>query len=334
MSPREIVKMSLAFEGPPRIPYGMSAGFPRDMRGVGRKPAPNSQAKPWRKTNGYWEMMDEWGNTWRRLESITKGEVWKGVIEENWDLLDSYEMPRTDAPELYEEARAQCREYHDQGFFVLGGVNWPFNTARYMRRMENFLADVALEKGRVRDLLQRITDAIEREIYRMADCGVDGIMSGEDWGTQDRLLVSPACWRELFKPGFKQLCGAAHSRGLSVWLHSCGHVTEILEDWVEVGIDVCQFDQPELHGIDYLSEHFGGCLHFWSPVDIQKTLQTRDLARVERTARSYVERLGSFGGGFIAGYYGSNEALGLDPKYQEAACRAFMKYGDPAPNAC
>ena len=212
MTPREIVKMSLAFAGPPRIPYGMGAEFPRDMRSVGRKPAPNSRAQPWTKCNEHWEMTDEWGNIWRRLESITKGEVAKGVIEESWDLLDSYEMPKTDAPELYEDARARCEEYHREGFFVLGGVNWPFNTARYMRRMENFLADVALEKERVRDLLQRISDAAEREIYRLADCGVDGIMSGEDWGTQDRLLVSPTCWRELFKLGFQQLCGAAHSR--------------------------------------------------------------------------------------------------------------------------
>lgn len=331
MTSREIVQMSLAFAGPPRIVYGMGGGFPRDMASVGRGPALNSRAKPWQKKNGYWEMVDEWGNIWRRLESITKGEVWKGVIEESWDLLDTYEFPKTDAPELYEAAKARCRELHEKGWFVLGSVGWPFNIARYMRRMENFLADVASEPERVRDLLWRITLLLEKEIHRLAECGVDGIMSGEDWGTQDRLLVSPTTWRRLFKPCFQHLCDAAHSHGLSVWLHSCGHVSEVLEDWVEVGINVCQFDQPELHGIDWLAEHFGGRLHFWCPVDIQRTLPTRDPVRIERAAKEYVEKLGCYGGGFIAGYYGSNEALGLDPKYQAIACRAFMRYGDPAP---
>ncbi len=331
MTSREIVHTSLAFAGPPRIPYGMGGGFPCDLRGVSRKPAPNSRARPWTNLGAYWEMTDECGNTWRRLEDVTKGEVHHGVIEDGWHLLDSYEFPKTDGPQLYEEAKARTEEYHREGFFVLGHVGWPFNTARYMRRMEVFLADVAAEPERVRDLLQRIADILEVEIHRLADCGVDGIMSGEDWGTQDRLLVHPDTFRKLFLPCFRQLCGAAHSRGLSVWFHSCGHVTEVLEDWAQAGINVCQFDQPELHGIDYLAEHFGGRLHFWSPVDIQKTLQTRDPLRIERAAREYVEKLGSFGGGFIAGYYGSNEALGLDPKYQEIACRAFMKYGDPAP---
>ncbi|MFC1714181.1 uroporphyrinogen decarboxylase family protein [Candidatus Poribacteria bacterium] len=331
MTSREIVKMSLEFAGPPRIPYGMGGGFPRDMASVGRKGAPNSRAKSWKQYDGYWEMIDEWGNIWRRLESITKGEVYKGVIEDSWDMLYAYEFPKTDGADLYEGARARCQELHEEGFFVLGSVGWPFNIARYMRRMENFLADVAGEKELVKDLLKRIADILEVEIYRMADAGVDGIMSGEDWGTQDRLLVHPNSFREIFKPCFEQLCGAAHSRGLSVWFHSCGHVTEVLEDWVEAGIDVCQFDQPELHGIDYLSENFGGRMHFWSPVDIQKTLQTGEPATVEAAAKEYIDKLGSFGGGFVAGYYGSNEAIGVDPALQAVACEAFMKYGDPAP---
>jgi len=331
MTSREIVEMSLEFAGPPRIPYGMGGGFPNDVASVGRKSAPNSKAKPWTEYGEYWEMIDAWGNTWRRLENITKGEVHRGVIEDSWDLLDTYDFPRTGGADLYEDTHVRCKELHEQGYFVLGSVGWPFNVARYMRRMENFLADVAGEKERVKDLLKRIADILEVEIYRMADAGVDGIMSGEDWGTQDSLLVHPNSFREIFKPCFEQLCGAAHSRGLSVWFHSCGYVIDVLEDWVEAGIDVCQFDQLEIHDINHLAKNFGGRMHFWSPVDIQKTLQTGDPAIVEATAKEYIEKLGCFGGGFIAGYYGSNAAIGVDPELQAVACRAFMKYGDPAP---
>jgi uroporphyrinogen-III decarboxylase len=197
--------------------------------------------------------------------------------------------------------------------------------------MENFLADVAGEPERVRRLLDRVADCVEAEIVGLADAGCDGIMTGEDWGTQDRLLVSPASFRAIFKPVFRRLCDVAHARGLSIWFHSCGYVRDVIGDWLEVGIDVCQFDQPELHGIDFLAEHFGGKMHFWSPVDIQKTLQTRDLPTIERAARDYVDKLAAHGGGFVAGYYGSNEAIGLDPLYQEAASKAFMAAGDPPP---
>jgi hypothetical protein len=332
MTPREIVLKSLAFEGPDRIAYGMGGGFPSDIRSVGRKTARNRNPRGWQqKPDGSWDMVDEWGNTWGRLEGITKGEVIHGVIEDDWSLLDSYDFPATDDPQLYVDAKERCARFHEEGFYVLGSVNWPFAAARYMRRMENFLCDVAAEPEQVKKLLSRVADVVEGEINGFADAGVDGVMAAEDWGTQDRLLVSPRSFRELFKPVFKRLCDVAHSRGLSVWLHSCGYVKDVIGDWLEVGVNVCQFDQPALHGIDWLAENFGGKMHFWCPVDIQKTLQTRDIPTIEAAAREYVEKLGRYGGGFIAGYYGSNEALGLDPIYQAAACRAFMAAGDPPP---
>ncbi|MGI6352658.1 MAG: uroporphyrinogen decarboxylase family protein [Armatimonadota bacterium] len=331
MTSREIVHASMHFAGPPRIAYGMAGGFPSDVRGVVHAPPPNSRARGWTNRGRYWDMIDEWGNEWRRLEAITKGEVHKGVIQDSWDLLDGYRWPQLDRAELYEGTAQRTREFHEEGYFVLGGLRWPFDVARYMRGMENFLADCAGDKERVKHLMGLVTDILERQIHRYADAGVDAVMSGEDWGTQDRLLVSPDTFREIFLPCFRRLCGAAHSRGLYVWFHSCGYVREVIGDWFEAGIDCCQFDQPELHGIDLLARKFGGRMHFWCPVDIQTTLQTRDKDRIRAAARDYVEKLGSYGGGFVAGYYGSNEALGLEPEYQAAACEAFMQSGDPAP---
>jgi uroporphyrinogen decarboxylase len=329
VSSREIVQQSLAFAKPPRIPFAMGGGFPSDFRGVSRKAAPNRQMQPWTEREGYWNMVDEWGNEWRRLESITKGEVHKGVIEEGWELLETYQWPDVDRADLYEEAAERVTEFHREGFYVHGGVGMSFDIARYMRRMEVFLADCAADPDRVRALLDRIADLLERQVHRFADIGVDGISSGEDWGTQDRLLMSPSMFRRLFKPVYERVVGAARSRGLSFRLHSCGWVREIIPDWIETGVNILQFDQPELHEIDFLSEHFGGKVHFESPVDIQTTLQTRDHAVIEATARDYIDKLTApFGGGFIAGFYGSNPALGLEPAYQETACRTYMEHGE------
>jgi uroporphyrinogen decarboxylase len=325
---RQIVRQSLAFASPPRIPYAMGCGFPSDFRGVHRKPAPNRRQQPWTRRETYWNMIDEWGNEWRRLESVTKGEVFRGAIEEGWHLLEQYAWPEVDRADLYEEAAGQVREYHREGYYVQGGVGMSFDIARYMRRMEVFLADCASEPDRVEILLGRIADLLERQVHRYADIGVDGIASGEDWGTQDRLLVSPAMFRRLFKPIYRRVVGAARSRGLSFRLHSCGFVREIIPDWIETGVEILQFDQPELHGIGYPAEQFGGRVHFECPVDIQTTLQTRDHPCIRRAARDYIDRLaGPFGGGFIAGYYGSNEAIGLDPQYQETAAKAYMEHG-------
>ncbi|MBT3344106.1 MAG: hypothetical protein HN712_01265 [Gemmatimonadetes bacterium] len=328
VSSREIVQQSLAFAAPSRIPFAMGGGFPSDFRGVSRAPAPNRQTQPWTERDGYWNMIDEWGNEWQRLENITKGEVHRGVIEEGWELLETYQWPDVDRADLYEEAAARVKEFHAEGYYVHGGVGMSFDIARYMRRMEVFLTDCAAEPDRVRALLDRIGDLLEKQVHRYADIGVDGISSGEDWGTQDRLLMSPAMFRDLFKPVYRRVVGAARSRGLSFRLHSCGYVREIIPDWIETGVNILQFDQPEIHGIDNLSENFGGKVHIESPVDIQTTLQTRDHDVIRAAARDYIEKLSApFGGGFIAGYYGSNPALGLDPEYQETASKAYMEHG-------
>jgi hypothetical protein len=155
--------------------------------------------------------------------------------------------------------------------------------------------------------------------------GADAVMFAEDWGTQDRLLVSPRMWRELFRPDFAVLCEAAHRNGLTVWMHSCGYIYDIINDLIECGISVLQLDQPGLFGVDRLAAEFGGRVTFWSPVDIQQVLPTGDAARIEAFARDLVVKLGA-GGGFIAGYYGGNEAIGVRPEWQDIACRAFVKY--------
>ncbi|MEW6753796.1 MAG: uroporphyrinogen decarboxylase family protein [Candidatus Latescibacterota bacterium] len=329
LTSRQIVQESLAFACPPRIPYAMGGGFPSDFRGVGRKPAPNRLQQPWTQRDGHWDMVDEWGNQWRRLEAITKGEVHRGAIEEGWHLLETYQWPDVDRADLYEEAAERVKQYHGEGCYVQGGMGMSFDIARYMRRMEVFLADCAAEPARVQALLERLAGMLEQQVHRYADIGVDGISTGEDWGTQDRLLMSPRMFRRLFKPVYQRVVGAARSRGLSFRLHSCGFVREIIPDWIETGVDILQFDQPELHSIDYLATHFGGRVHFECPVDIQTTLQTRDHGRIRNAAQEYIDKLASpFGGGFIAGYYGSNEALGLDPQYQETAARTFMERGE------
>jgi len=165
--------------------------------------------------------------------------------------------------------------------------------------------------------------------------GADGVMFCEDWGTQERLLVSPKMWRDLFKPDFTRLCAAAKQRGLHVWMHSCGYIWDIIPDLIESRIAVLQLDQPGLFGVDRLAEDFGGRVNFWCPVDIQRVLPTGDLDRIDAFARDLVERLSPFGrdggrAGFIAGYYGSNDAIGVRPEWQDHACRAFVKYGGGA----
>lgn len=298
--------------------------YPNDFVSVGTSDDPNW--KPSRtfapEQGAMWE--DEWGNVWSRLDNFSKGEVVKGAIKD-WSQLDDYHMPTYDDPARYQDARKKFAEHPDR--FKIGGLpGFPFAIMRYLRRMEIFLADLILHPREVRRLADRVTALLVQCIENWAAVGADGVMFAEDWGTQDRLLVSPAMWRELFKPDFKVICEAARRRNITVWMHSCGYIYDIIGDLIGCGISVLQLDQPGLFGIDRLAADFGGRVTFWSPVDIQRVLPTGDAEKIERFAREMIAKLGACGGGFIAGYYGGNEAIGVRPEWQDVACRAFVKY--------
>lgn len=325
MNSREIVMRTLEYTGPERVAASFPEPYWHDLRGThfsleGFRPQ-WQEVKPGRE-----EYVDEWGNTWARVDRTSKGEVARGVLED-WAALDGLVLPDLANPENFHAVRAACAD-PDRQYFIQGGLpGFPFNIARKMRRLDQFLMDILVEPEKVGDLLQRIEDLLAATIVQYAEAGVDAVMFPEDWGTQESLMINPATWREVFKPGFDRLCDVAHEHGIKVFMHSCGKITAIIPDLIEAGIDLLQFDQPRLHGIETLGQ-FHGQITFWCPVDIQKTLQTHDEEEIRADAKKMIECLGGPEGGFIAGYYSDNASIGLDLHWQDVACKAFMEYGD------
>ncbi len=324
MDSREIVQRVLAFEDPPRIAASFPAPYWHDFAHGGYR-WPRGPENIWHQTEGgRWEYIDEFGNLWARLESISKGEVAQGALK-SLDDVETFELPDLTKPEYYEEAQERYESQPDK--YRLGSLpGFAFNITRKLRKLDQYFMDLLLEPEAMKILLRRTDDLLEGMIGRYAEIGADAIMFGEDWGTQKALMIKPDTWRELFKPGFVRLCKVAHDAGMRVFMHSCGKITSIIPDLIDAGIDVLQFDQPRLHGFDNLHK-YAGQVTYWCPVDIQTTLQTGDLDLIEQETIEQIEMLGTPHGGVIGGYYSSNEAIGIDPDVQDAACRFFMKHG-------
>jgi uroporphyrinogen decarboxylase len=325
---RELIQRVLARDNPPRIGLTFSAfeGQPRicDTAGAGPSIDPAFEPARWNDEEGGECWTDEWGCTWRRLPGKTKGgEVIEAPIQ-TWDDLQTYAPPTLSDPSRYESAARTFEQTADR--YRLGSIaGCCFNIARYLRRMDQYLLDCAAEPDRVKTLNRMVSDIVADQVDIYADIGAEGVFFCEDWGTQDRLLVSPTMWRDLFRPGFERLLSRAHSKGLTVWMHSCGCVRDIIPELVELGIDVLQFDQPDLHGIDHLAA-FHDQVTFWCPVDIQTTLQSGCRGVIQAKAREMVEKLGC-GGGLIAKNYGDDFSIGAAPIWQHWAYEAFVEAG-------
>lgn len=328
MTSNEIIRRVVDFSGPERIGMTFSAlnGVPRmnDMFGAGLTADPDFDERRYEKDGKpYW--YDIWGNLWSKADPKHSGEVVEGVIKD-WSQLDSLELPPLDDPARYVRAKELFAQ--NPHMYRVGGIHGcAFNVSRKMRRMDVFLEDCALYPDHVRELNTRVNDLMIRMVELYADAGADAISYCEDWGTQDRLLVSPTMWKDLFLFTFERLFGRCKELGLDVWMHSCGCVESIMDPLIGAGVSAFQFDQQSPYGgIEGLNQRYGGRVVFHCPVDIQKVLQTRDKDTIQAYARRMRELLGAHNGGFVAKDYGDSAALGITPEEQNWAYEAWLEY--------
>ena len=322
MNAKEIVKANIEFACDDRIGFRFSetAGRMNDFRGAGYR-YPESQPQAEDETFEY--SLDMWGNTWRRIKGMSaRGEIFKPVLE-NWSDLDAMRLPELDNPACYEHSRAVAKAEKER--FTIGGIPWPFEVCRYMRRMDNYLMDLVAERERIDALHERIATLLEGVIDRFGEAGIDGLMITEDLGVQDRLLMSPSMWRDIFRPLYERLTSRAHGYGMKVILHSCGYNWALIDDLCESGVDCLQFDQPTLYDMPDLAEklkkHRVG---LFSPCDIQRVLPTGNRTLIESETLRLVE---TFRGGFIAKEYGDLHGIGVQPEWDQWAYDTFVKAG-------
>ena len=88
-------------------------------------------------------------------------------------------------------------------------------------------------------------------IRRFLELGAESMRFGDDLGMQRALPISPALWRRALKPCFAAMFGPCREAGALVYLHSDGHILEIIPDLIEVGVTVLN-PQLSANGIEGL----------------------------------------------------------------------------------
>jgi uroporphyrinogen decarboxylase len=137
----------------------------------------------------------------------------------------------------------------------------------------------------------------------LAACGdsMPILCLGDDFATQRGLMVSPDQWRALLKPRFAELFDLGKRAGKMVWFHSCGDITAILPDLIDIGIDV--WETVQLHALPMspaeLKREFGRHITFFGGINTQR-LPFTGPESVAAEVRRCIEVLGK-GGGYICG---------------------------------
>jgi uroporphyrinogen decarboxylase len=175
--------------------------------------------------------------------------------------------------------------------------------AMYLRGVEQILLDLVEEPEIAEHILRRVADfylEYARRTLEAAGGGIDIFMTGDDFGMQTGLLISPEMWRRFLRPGFKAFVDLGQRYGCKVAHHSCGSIKPIIPDLIDCGLDILNPIQPEAHdmaGAD-LKRLFGDRLSFHGSISIQRTLPFGTPEQVREEVRDRFASLGT-NGGFI-----------------------------------
>jgi uroporphyrinogen decarboxylase len=197
---------------------------------------------------------------------------------------------------------------------VIGGL-WSgiLGDAYRMIGFQDFLLKIALEPALIRTLVEKLTD-VYLELNDAYFAALKGKMDiwffGNDFGSQNGLLVSRDMWLDFFFEPLKRMCALARSYGLKVMMHSCGGISPLISDLAEAGVDVLDPVQISARDMDpdRLVRDFGGKIAFHGGIDTQQVLPFGSTEEVLEHCEYVV---GAFRSG--AGYIASgSQILGHD----------------------
>ncbi len=278
----------------------LNADFPGDFTGPWGLLSPSSRATgtPCRKG----EYTDEWGCGWSCGEDGVVGEV-KHPPLADWSALASFtppwEMlqdPKIDPARAAYHANAASSEAK---FFRIGTSLRPFERMQFLRGTEALYMDMAYDSAEFRRLREMVHEFFLRELEITLKVPCDGVCFMDDWGAQNSLLISPAMWREFFKPLYKDYCDRIRAAGAKVFFHSDGCILDIYEDLIEIGVSAVN-SQLFCMDIEEIARRFKGHITFWGEICRQHVLPFGTVEDVRRAVGRVRRALDDGRGGVIA----------------------------------
>jgi uroporphyrinogen decarboxylase len=316
MNSKEIVSRAIEMTGPERVPLNIVRDNESDVVFIMYRPADGFDVGD--------RKYSEWGYVWERIDN-TMGQP-KIFPLTDWSKLKDYKPP-----DAFAEGRTEgFEDFIDKNKdkYILGAMGVTgFNQMTFIRGFSNLLEDLYLERENASKLADKVFGFEEDIIKLYGKFDIDAVTFYDDWGTQNSLIISPTLWRDFFKPRYKRQFDLIHSLNMHVYFHSCGYCYDIIDDLIEIGADILNFNQPDVYGVEKLGKEFGGRVCFQCPVDIQTVAINGGKKEIYDYVKRLIASLGRFNGGYI-GLVEDYHSTGFVSKdAQEYCIQAFKDLG-------
>jgi len=223
---------------------------------------------------------------------------------ENEKDIQNFDFPDPFAEGRWEQAEKTISKYGKEYGIIADLETTLFETAWYLVGLEKFLIDMMLEASYIEPLLDRIQLIHTEYGKKMIEMGADVLWCGDDFGTQQSLMIDKNTWQKYFKPRIKQMFDTFRSFNPNIKLawHSCGAIKEIIPDFIEMGLDILNPIQPMATGMEplELKNEFGKDLIFFGGICVQDLLPNKTPVDIQKEVTQRTKILGKNGGYIIA----------------------------------
>ncbi|MBT3343002.1 MAG: hypothetical protein HN712_08900 [Gemmatimonadetes bacterium] len=221
------------------------------------------------------------------------------IEPDDWDLPGAIE---TDYMER-EVAKAKALfESTDRALVVTP----PFNLSGGYGGLYQWGMKMSLDQSHCQEfMLAQAEASAQRARQYLAEMGdyIDVVvLSGADYGTQDRECFRPELFGEVMAPAWKIVCDAVHEfENVKVWIHSCGSIPALIPYIADAGVDCLNPVQWGAAGMDreWMKKTYGDRLVFWGGgINTQGTFPFGTADEVRREAQECLD-IYAPGGGYV-----------------------------------
>ena len=246
---------------------------------------------------------DNWGCVWLNIQGGLEGQVVEHPLAD-WSALDTYRLPdplrqheRGDRGD-WGQVQAAMERQRAEGRLTWGGGDRFFERLHFLRGFENLMVDLATDPPQLARLIRLVVDHNMALVRKWLEIGVEVMSFGDDLGMQDRAMMRPEIFRRHLKPGYAEMFQPCRAAGSQVYLHSDGHILELMDDLIEAGITIIN-PQVRANGMDNLAREVKGRIAISLDLDRQNILPFGSPADVRDHVKEAVLKLGSPRGGLM-----------------------------------
>jgi len=181
----------------------------------------------------------------------------------------------------------------------------PFvHITQYLRGFEDWYIDFVLNSKLLEALFDAVLDItmeIAKKLLIEVGQDVDIVICADDLGAQQGTQISKEDYQKYVKPRHEKYYKQVHDLSPAKLLfHTCGSVSSIIEDLIEIGVDILNPVQITAANMDpvELKKKYGGRIVFWGAMDNHTILPRGSVSDVKRMVEERIEQMGE-GGGYV-----------------------------------